>query len=351
MPGRAARNIWLIIDGKIVTDHKIEAFTFGRILTSLQRVVDILHETKHGSHPKADFRLYITQWAEGSVAVAFQPRDFTTELFSDSFVFDEMVYSLTGLAEELIENPDQFRKKLESEFSEPATRIRFLENFSGLLSKKNKFNVRIGYAVEKPKKPLALPSHRGAFVDDLIQEYYRKSMIEVKGIITRIHGDDPRSFTVKTLDNGTVKCSYPAEWEKDLMALFKSTVAVSGVMSRKAKSSEMEAVKDIQEFNTVTLDALGDISFRQPLVVRVSYDDRDGHWCLENSELSLSGYGTTYMEAVGSLAESLDSLIVEYLAFGDEKLSGRSKKIKKSLQEYLDLAQAARRFEGLTDGS
>lgn len=348
MPGHETKSFWLIIDGKIVTDHKIEAYTFGKLLTNLQRVVDILHETKHGSHPKTDFRLYITYMGEGSVAVAFQPRDFATELFQESFVFDEMVYSLTGLVEELIENPDEFRKKIERDFAEPATRIRFLENFSGLLSRKNKFNVKIGYSVEKPEKPIVLPSHREGFIQDLVQEYYRKSMIEVRGVITRIHGDDPRSFTLRTLDNATVKCSYPPEWEKDLMALFKSSVTVNGVMSQKAKLREMEVVRDIHSFNSATLDTLGEIVFVQPLPVRVSYDDRDGHWGLENSELSLSGYGATYQEALTSLEESLDSLIVEYLAFEDAALSGKSRKIKKELQNYLDFSEVSRRFEGLT---
>jgi hypothetical protein len=351
MPGHETKKFWLIIDGKIVTDHKIEAYSFGKLLTNLQRVVDILHETKHGSHPKTDFRLYITHMTEGSVAVAFQPRDFTTELFKDSFVFDEMVFNLNDFVTQLIESSDMFREKIEREFSDPATRIRFLENFSGLLSRKNKFNVRIGYSLDKPEKPVMLPSHREGFIHDLIQEYYRKSMIEIKGVITRIHGDDPRSFTIKTLDNSTVKCSYPSEWEKDLMALFKSSVTVSGVMSQKAKMREMDVVKDIHSFNSTILENLGETTFRQPLSVRVSYDDKEEHWGLENSELSLSGYGKTYQEALTSLSESLDSLIIEYLAFKDDELSSKSLHIKKNLQNYLDLNEVCQRFDGLTVGS
>lgn len=338
------KKFWLIIDGKIVTDHKIEAYVFGKLLINLQRVVDVLYQAKHGSHPKDDFRLFLTKVIDGSVAVAFQPRDFATELFNDSLIFDEMIYNLNDIVKLLIENPDDFRKKIELEFSEPATIIRFLENFSGMLSRKNKFNVKIGYSVNKPTKPVLLPSHREAFLQDLIHEYYRKSMIEIKGVITRIHGDDPRSFTIRTLDNATVKCHYPPEWEKDLMALFKSSVTVNGVLSQRANLREMEVVKDLRSFNLATLDALGDMTFRHPLPVRVSYDDHDGHWCLVNEELSLSGYGKTYQEALSSLAESLESLIVGYLAFKDTALSGKSRQIKKNLQNYLDLNEVSQQF-------
>ena len=92
MAGHETKKFWLIIDGKIVTDHRIEAYTFGKILTNLQKVVDVFQQTKYGEHPKTDFKLYLTNTGKGSVAVAFQPLDFTTELFKESLVFDEMVF-------------------------------------------------------------------------------------------------------------------------------------------------------------------------------------------------------------------------------------------------------------------
>jgi hypothetical protein len=348
MPDSEPKKFWLIIDGKIVTDHKIEAYTFGKLLTNLQRVIDVLHETKHGSHPRKDFRLYLTEVSEGSVAVALQPLDYTTELFNDSFIFDEMVNNFHDLIHHLIDSPEEFRRMIEREFSNPATLIRFLENLIGLLSRKNKFNVKFGYSAQKPKKPTALPSHREGYIQDLIHEYYRKSMIEVKGVITRIHGDDPRSFTIRTLDNTIIKCNYPPEWEKDLMALFKSSVSVNGVMSQKVKLNEMEVVKELRPFNSETLDSIGDIIFKMPLPVRVSYDDRDGHWCLENEELFLSGYGKTYHEALVSFSDSLDSLIAGYFAFEERSLSEKSRNIKKNLQTYLDLNELGQRYGELT---
>jgi hypothetical protein len=342
------KKFWLIIDGKIVTDHKIEAYSFGKLLTNLQKVIDVYKQTKYGAHPKTDFRLYLTNVSKGSVAVGFQPIDYSTELFRDSLVFDDMVYDLQNLITSLIDNPDEFRQKIERDFEDPSQIIRFLESFRGMLSKKNKFSVKVGYDTKKPKKPVVLPSHREAYIEHLISEYYRKSAIEIKGVITRIKGDDPRSFTIKTLDEETIKCDYPADWEKDIRAFFKSSVTVSGVMSRRARLKEMEVVKDIQSFNSITLDSLEEFIFKQPLAIRVSYDDKDNHWCLANEELSLTGYGDIYESALSSLKESLESLIVGYLAFNDAALSEKSRKIKRNLQTYLDLNEYRQQFGELT---
>jgi len=136
--------------------------------------------------------------------------------------------------------------------------------------------------------------------------------------------------------------------KKDVRAFFKSSVTVNGVMSRRARLKEMEAVKDIQSFNSTTLDSLDEFTFMQPLAIRVSYDDKDNHWCLTNEELSLAGYGTTYERALSSLKECLESLVVGYLAFNDTALSEKSRKIKRNLQIYLDLNEFRQQFGELT---
>ena len=97
-----------------------------------------------------------------------------------------------------------------------------------------------------------------------------------------------------------------------------------------------------------TLDSLEEFTFSQPLAIRVSYDDKDNHWCLANEELSLTGYGTTYELALSSLKESLESLIVGYLAFKDAQLSEKSRKIKRNLQTYLELNDYRTKFGELT---
>ena len=97
------------------------------------------------------------------------------------------------------------------------------------------------------------------------------------------------------------------------MVLFKSSVSVNGVMSQKVKLNEMGGGNEPRPFNSETLYCIGDIIFKVPLPVRVSYEDRDGHWCLENEELSLSGYGKTYHEAWVSFSDSCIPLLLAIL--------------------------------------
>jgi hypothetical protein len=69
---------------------------------------------------------------------------------------------------------------------------------------------------------------------------------------------------------------------------------------------------------------------------------------LANEELSLAGYGSTYEQALSSLKESLESLIVGYIAFKDAALSEKSQKIKRSLLTYLDLNDYRQQLGELT---
>ncbi|GEM_PF-1678747 len=346
MNNNESKKIWLIISGKIVTDHKIEASTFGKLLTNLQHVIDAIQEAKFKGHSKKEFILYLTHFEQGSVAAALQPSGFQTDLLSGSMVFEEMVYNLEDLIKTLIDSTEGFKTKIDDEFLLPYDKIRFLESFRGMLSKRNKFSVSIGYDIAKPSHPVSLPAHREGYIKDLISEYYEKSSVEVKGIIMRVKGDDPRSFTIKTETNDTIRCVYTPETEKDVMNLFKSPVIVRGLLNKRRKLKEMEMVKDIRPFSSMTLTELGEFSFLLPLSVRVSYHDPDEQWCLENDELTLAGYGNSFGDASVSLKESLESLVIGIFAFDEASLTGKSKEIKKNLQKYLNLDQ----MNGMIDG-
>jgi len=101
-------------------------------------------------------------------------------------------------------------------------------------------------------------------------------------------------------------------------------------------------------FNVLEIIELDNLLFKHPLPVQASYDDQDGCWCLKNEHLSLSGYGKTCREALNSLSDHLESLLVEFFAFEDAALSGKSQQIKTRLQTYLDLNSSSRRFEKIT---
>jgi len=101
-------------------------------------------------------------------------------------------------------------------------------------------------------------------------------------------------------------------------------------------------------FNMLEIIELENLLFKRPLPVQASYDDQDGCWCLKNEHLSLSGYGKTCQEALISLSDHLESLLVVFFAFEDAALSGKSQQIKKRLQTYLDLNNSSRRFDKIT---
>ena len=101
-------------------------------------------------------------------------------------------------------------------------------------------------------------------------------------------------------------------------------------------------------YNVLEICELDNLLFKRPLPVQASYDDQDGCWCLKNEHLSLSGYGKTCQEALISLSDHLESLLVEFFAFEDAALSGKSQQIKKRLQTYLDLNNSSRRFDKIT---
>lgn len=347
MTNNGSKKVWLIIDGKIVTDHKIEADTFGKLLTNLQRVIDKIREAKFKGHNKKDFVLYLTEIEKGSVAAALQPLDFPTDLSDGSMVFDQMVYNLEDLIQTLSESTDEFKRKIDDEFQDPSDKIRFLESFRGILSKKNKFTVSFGYDLVKPSNPITLPAHREGYIQDLISEYYEKSSVELKGIIMRIKGDEPRSFTIKTQTNETIRCIYSPETEKNVMNLFKSPVIVKGVLNKRMKLKEMETIKEVRPFTSMAFPELGEYSFLQPLSVRVSYHDKDDQWSLENDELTLAGFGSSFEDALESLKESLESLIIGILVFDEESLTEKSRIIKKNFQKYLNTDQMSTMIKGI----
>ena len=89
----------------------------------------------------------------------------------------------------------------------------------------------------------------------------------------------------------------------------------------------------------VNLSKIGRYKLKNSVVFDVSYDEQDGLWCIENEELALAGYGSSYQEALQDLESSLESLIVGFLVFSEEKLNEKSKEIKTRLKKHLDLEQ------------
>ena len=57
MAGHETKKFWLIIDGKIVTDHKIEAYTFGKILNKSSESCRCLSTDQIRGTPENGFQI------------------------------------------------------------------------------------------------------------------------------------------------------------------------------------------------------------------------------------------------------------------------------------------------------
>ena len=136
--------------------------------------------------------------------------------------------------------------------------------------------------------------------------------------------------------------------EKDVMNLFKNPVIVRGILNKRVRLKEMEIVKEVRPFTSLHPDGLGEFSFLQPLTVQVSYHDQDDQWCLEHSGLTLSGFGASRDDALISLKESLESLIIGLVTFKDDSLSEMSREIKTALKKSISLDQMDGMAAGIT---
>ena len=334
---RELKKLWLVVEGKVVSDHGIEAYTFGQLLTGLQRIIDVLKVSRYGKKYRKDiFRLFLTNISPGSLVAELQPRYYEGDVHGE-IPFNEVVSEFQKLVQILIDNPEKFKAELEKEFADPSNILRFLQGLDSIWSKKNRFVVRTGLGYKEPEKLIELLPARKKYIKELIEEYVEKSSTEVKGIIIRIKGDEPRYFTIRTLEGENIKCHYPPEWERDVMSLFKSPVVVRGVISKKARTKEIETITDLKKLNVQLIGKIGRFSLKEPVPFRVFYDEKEDLLCLENDELAIYGYGSTYSEVLSDLEDSLESLIVGFLAFPDEKLSGKSLEIKEKLSKYIDI--------------
>jgi len=337
-----AKNIWLSVDGKIIKDHKIEGYTFGLLLSNIQRTFNILQEVKYKKQRKATLKWYFSSISEGSCILELQPGDMQTD-FSN---FDDFVSNLNDFTGDFFEyiqllsvEPTKFKEKLEREFKEKTDIIRFLSGLLGIWSKRGKYSIEIAFSYEKPldfTSYTSLPSHRYHYIQDLIQEYIEQTIVEVIGVIERIKGDEPRSFFIEDTNGDMVEITYPPELEKTVISLFKSTVVVHGVLVKKARKNYMEFLKNIKPLRVFQLSSIRDIQFKQDIQFKFFYDRKNESWNFINEELELYGSGTSFENALEDLGDSIDSLIVGFLAFKNEDISSHSKEVKIKLEQYID---------------
>ena len=328
--------IWLKIEGKPVVKGRIDAHVLGNLLVGLQKIINTISEVKFGRRYKRElFRLFLSKISPGSVVVELES-GYHTDL-SGRIPFNIVTSVFHELVQTLIEDPEQFRIKIEKLIPDEKTkdRIKLLQNLKEIWSKEDKY--RVSTAI-KHDEFITLDPKREHIIEKLIEEYSKLSRITLEGVIIRIKGDDPvRHFVIETTSGEKVKCYYSPEMEQLVKEFYKRPVRVEGILNKKAKTTEIKSLESIEPFEVYMAEKIGKFELKEPIVFNVFYDGLEGLWCLENDELAINGYGLTFNDAIDDLEESLESLIVGFLAFPEDKLHEKSKEIKIKLSKYIDI--------------
>ncbi len=328
--------IWLTTEGDIVSDHKIEAYSFGQIMMNLQKVLNVIHDAKYPGTKRKFYRLYLSDIQKNCVTSSFQASYSDKDLLTGEIVYNE----ISGIFEEVIQtlsdggDMDDVKAILERELVEPSYIIQFLINFSKIISKKNYTN-QISFGYEQPEKFIALPHKMENKIQKLIHHYTDIAIVEVAGIITGMSGEEPSNFTLKTVNNENIICYFPQELETDVYHHYMKPVKIRGTYRSKVRKKELDNITEFRSFNYYAVDEIDGYSLKVPILLMISYDRADRLWCLENDELALSGYGSTLVSALDNLKEGFDTLITGIMAFDDSEISEDSKHIKQNFEKHV----------------
>ena len=347
MPNPHLGKLWIRIEGNIVKDHKIEAYSYGIILTNLQRILNVIKDTRYPKLSDDFFRVYIVEKKENSIAVGFQPTASIKDL-DNRVAFNELGQELRDIISFLEEEDKKtVIEKLDEQFKNPIQILRLLESLRFILSRRDRFQLEIDFSFKMPTQYILVPYNKEGLVQDLIQEYTKKSQSGVYGVIRSINSIPPLNFVLITIDNEKITCHYTSEIENDIRANFKLPVFVKGIVKRTPKKIEMDQIIEFRPFYHYPLKKAGDLEFTTPLPLEVKYHKRTSRWNLSNTELSIDVKGKTFSEAIDEVTLSIEALIVAYLEFDDKKLSPESIRIKSSLQKYIIIERYRDLFEDM----
>ncbi|KUK18643.1 hypothetical protein [Thermococcus sibiricus] len=334
--------IWIRLDGrKIVKDHKVDAHTFGKLLIQIQKQVNIIAEARYGKTIKPKFRLFLAEIQEGSVeaTLEFSGSPTLTELQNWVAETHHQVYQ--AIQEEDEKTLD---KTIIESLKDPLYGYRLLTSIEDVIPPTE--NYFIGISKDPSEKIIRLKSKQREFVRKMKNKYQQKATVEFIGIITDLHGKDPRYFVIDTTTGERIKVYIPPELEPQIKEYYKTVpVKIKGLMAKKARSREMKELKEVLPQKEIPLDKIGKFLLKEPILIEMEYDMEGNLWILKHKTLSIEGYGKTYKEALKDLEDSLEGLIVGFLAFKDEQLAESAKRIKKELSKYLDLNDFSHKYK------
>ncbi len=334
--------LWIRLEGaNVVKNHKINAYVLGRLLTNIQKQINIIAEAKYGAKLKPHFRLFLSEIKEGSANIALD--------YSDSWLSREFIEKQVNVLEthyaiyDLINKGDEeeLDSTLLQELKEPLDAYRLLGSIESIIPSSYKMDL----SKWEPKNFVPVRPERKPLIKKLKNRYQQQAKICKIGVIMELYGKEPRHFEIETITGEKFKVYFKPELEPKLKELYKSIVELEGLATRKARVREVKKIIRISPKNTMKLDKIGEFELKQPLELSLDYLIKDNLWVIENKELAIYGEGKSFQEALRDLEESLESLIIGFLTFKDEKLAESSKKIKERLLQYLDLDSQNKKYK------
>ncbi|NJE47338.1 hypothetical protein E3E35_07985 [Thermococcus sp. GR7] len=332
--------IWIHIDGrKVVTDHKVEAYTFGKLLIQIQKQINIIAEAQYGKKLKPKFRLFLSKIQEGSVEVALEFVGGTLPELQSKVA--ETHYEVYDAIQE--EDEKALDEVIRESLKDPLYGYRLLTSVEEVIPSSDDYI--LGISKDFPKRKIRLGPKQRDFVHKMKLKYLQEATVEVVGIITDLHGKDPRYFIIDTTEGERIKVYITPELEPQVKEYYKAVpVKITGLLEKTAKKREIRELLNIIPQREVPLQRIGKFKLKQPIFVEFSYDMEDNLWILRNERLAIEGYGKTYKEAMKDLEDSLEGLIIGFLAFKDEDLAESARKIKEELSKYLDLNDLSHKY-------
>ncbi|SEW23444.1 hypothetical protein SAMN05216170_2308 [Thermococcus thioreducens] len=333
--------IWIHLDGrKVVKDHKVDAYTFGKLLIQIQKQINIIAEAQYGKTIKPKFKLFLAEIQEGSVDAVLEFAGGTLPEFQHRVV--ETHYQVYDAIQK--EDEKTLDETIIGSLKDPLYGYRLLASIEDITPSSEDY--LIGLSKDSPEKRAVLKSKQRDFVKKMKTKYQQQATVEFIGIITDLHGKDPRYFIIDTTTGERIKVYIRPELEPQIKEYYKAVpVKVTGLMAKKAKSREIRELKGLSKQEEVPLDRIGKFRLKQPVLVELGYDMEDNLWILRNEQLAIEGYGKTYQEAMKDLEDSLEGLIIGFLAFKDEDLAESARKIKKELSKYLNLNDLSHKYK------
>ncbi|MHA1659057.1 MAG: hypothetical protein ACTSUT_08055, partial [Promethearchaeota archaeon] len=168
----------------------------------------------------------------------------------------------------------------------------------------------------------------------LKKEFY-KGMTSIKGFLTRIKTDGPSFFTIKDEYGESISVYFELEDLNQYKNLLTKPVKIKGIIELIGNQRTIKTIKNIEEFNTITIQTLPIYQLTKPLTFNIEYFE-DG-LLLSEDFIPLNLYLETLSDLECELQDYLEYLVESYVEEDINKLTPKAKELREKIIKLLNL--------------